>query len=56
MMRAAAAHPGSTDSSGGRPVSVSPEYIDALVHAVQDPSMGEHGSCVLRSQRAPLTR
>jgi hypothetical protein len=40
-MRAAAAHPGSTDSSGGSPVSVSPEYIDALVHAVQDLNTGE---------------
>lgn len=55
MMRAAAAHPGSTDSSGGRPVSVSPEYIDALVHAVQDPSMGEHGSCANISASATDT-
>jgi hypothetical protein len=31
--------PGSAGSSSG--MSVSPEYIDAWVHAVQDPSMGE---------------
>lgn len=40
LMRAAAQGPGGGDGSAGGPLSVSPDYIDALVEAVKDPGVG----------------
>jgi hypothetical protein len=40
LLRAAASQDGG-GSSGGRGLSVSPDYIDALVQAAREPSVGE---------------
>jgi hypothetical protein len=40
LMRAAASQDGG-GGAGGRGLSVSPDYIDALVNAAREPSVGE---------------
>lgn len=54
LMRAAESGPGGADGSAGRPLSVSPDYIDALVQAVREPTVGKltgRGGVVVLSSR-----